>query len=121
MSYHYDWLMRQIEAITAMLQYLATGEKKHAVVIDIEAPTTGADDPLYLQLQALVQRGQICKAEDLLYEALEENGTLALDTARRFYQDLNRLSDEQLTACNFSREEILEGLQTACTLCGIPI
>ena len=38
MSYHYDWLMRQIEAITAMLQYLATGEKKHAAL-----PMSGKD------------------------------------------------------------------------------
>lgn len=121
MSYHYDWLMRQIEAITAMLKYVVSGERTHAVTIDIEAPTTGGDDPLYLQLQALVQRGDICQAENLLYEALEDTGVQALDTARRFYEDLNRLSDETLESNNFSREEILEGLQEACRLCGIPL
>ena len=121
MSYHQDWLMKQIEAITAMLKFVISGKKEHAVIVDIEAPTTSGDDALYLQLQALVRQGRICEAEDTLFEAMEEPDSRVLDAARRFYEDLNRLSDGTLKECNFSREEVLEGLQNVCEAFGIPI
>lgn len=121
MSYHQDWLMQQIEAITATLKYVISGKKEHIVAEDIQAPTPMGDDGLYLQLQALVRQGNICEAEDLLYELMEEPDSRVLDAARRFYEDLNRLSDETLRQCNFSREEILEGLQNVCGQFGIPI
>ena len=121
MSYHQDWLMQQIEAITATLKYVISGKREHVVAEDIQAPTPLGEDGLYLQLQALVSQGNICEAEDLLYEILEEPDSRTLETARRFYEDLNRLSDETLKECNFSREEILEGLQNLCEQFGIPI
>lgn len=120
MSYHYDWIMRQIEAISAMLRYILSGEKTHLVTIDTQELTTSGENELYLQLCALVRQGQICQAEDLLYEALEEPGSLVLDAAMRFYEDLNRLPDETLRKANFSREEILEGLRHVCEIFGIP-
>ena len=121
MSYHQDWLMQQIEAITATLKYVLFGKKEHIVTMDIEAPSTTGDDALYLQLQTLVRQGEICQAEDLLFEAMEDPDSQVLDAARRFYDDLNRLSDETLKECNFSRQEILEGLQTVCEQFGIPM
>ncbi len=121
MSYHQDWLIRQIEAITATLKFVLSGKKTHMVTVDIEAPHSTGDDPLYLQLQALVRQGQICRAEDLLFEAMESPDSMVLDAAQRFYDDLNRLSDDTLKAHNFSRDEILEGLQTVCQQFGIPI
>lgn len=120
MSYHYDFLMRQIESLTAMLRYIVSGEKTHIATVDIEAPTTGGENELYLQLQALVRQERICEAENLLFEAMEEPGHQVLDAAQRFYADLNRLSDDTLQRCNFSRDEILEGLQTVCEQFGIP-
>ena len=120
MSYHYDWLMRQIESITAMLRYVISGEKTHLVTVDIEAPTTAGENELYLLLQSLVRQGKICEAENRLFETLDEPGWQVLDAAQRFYEDLNRLSDEALCDCNFSREEILEGLQEVCSRFGIP-
>lgn len=121
MSYHYDWLMRQIEAISAVLKYIVSGERKHAVAIDVETPTTGDGNPLYLQLSELIRQERLCQAEDLLFEALETPGYPVLDAAQRFYEDLNRLPDETLERCNFPREEILEGLQTVCQRFGIPL
>lgn len=120
MSYHYDWLMRQIEAISAVLKYIVSGERKHVAAIETEAPTTGGGNPLYTQLQELVARGQYCKAENLLFEMLDSPSYQVLDAAQRFYEDLNRLPDEALEAHDFSREEILEGLQTVCQQFGIP-
>ena len=120
MSYHYDWLMRQIEIIAATLAYILSKKKTHiTAAYEASALPTGENE-LYLQLAALVRQGNICQAEDLLFEALEEPGQMALDAALRFYSDLNALSDEDLKAANFSREEILEGLQYVCQVFGIP-
>ena len=121
MSYHQDWLMQQIEAITATLKYVISGKREHIVTEEIKAPTPMGEDGLYLQLQALVRRGDICEAEDLLYEYLEEPDSRTFETARRFYEDLNHLSDEVLKEGNFSREEILEGLQNLCQQFGVPM
>lgn len=120
MAYHQDWLMRQIEAISAMLGYILTGKAASTVTVDEEQLTHSGDNDLYLQLQALVRQGQICKAEDLLYEAMDTPDNAVLDAATRFYDDLNRLSDETLRDANFSREEIYEGLQEVCRVFGIP-
>ena len=118
MSYHYDWLKRQIEIIAATLAYVLSGKKTS--VSDIYA-LPSAENDLYLQLAALVRQGQICRAEDVLLEALEDPTDSVLDAALRFYEQLNALSDETLKAANFSRQEILEGLQHVCHIFGIPI
>ena len=112
--------MRQIEIIAATLAYILSKKKTHiTAAYEASALPTGENE-LYLQLAALVRQGNICQAEDLLFEALEEPGQMALDAALRFYSDLNALSDEDLKAANFSREEILEGLQYVCQVFGIP-
>ena len=120
MSYHQDWLMRQIEAISAMLGYILTGKTPSTVTVEEDQLTHSGDNELYLLLQTLVRQGQICKAEDLLFEAMETPDSGVLDAATRFYSDLNRLSDETLREANFSREEIFEGLQEVCRVFGIP-
>lgn len=120
MSYHYDWIMRQIEAIGAMLRYILSGEKTHLVTFDAQDVTSSGGNELYLQLCAMVRQGQICQAEDLLFEALEEPGRQVLDAAMRFYEDLNSFSDDALKAANFSRGEILDGLRHVCEVFGIP-
>lgn len=121
MSYHQDWLIRQIEAISAMLGFVLTGKKASTITIEEVQLTHSGDNELYLQLQALIRQGQICKAEDLLFEAMESPDSAVLDAATRFYDDLNRLSDETLRSANFSREEIYEGLQEVCHVFGIPM
>jgi hypothetical protein len=68
--------------------------------------------PLDQQLHALVLENNICEAEDLLFEM---SGQLPreqyMEVASQFYQELLWLSDEQLECANFSRQEILDGLE----------
>lgn len=120
MSYHQDWLMQQIEAISTMLGYILFGKTSTKVTVEPTPVSHSGDNELYLRLQAMVRQGQICKAEDMLFAALETPDNGVLDAAKRFYDDLNRLSDETLQDANFSREEILEGLQAVCRVFGIP-
>lgn len=121
MSYHYDWITRQIEIIAATLAYLLSGKKAHVVQIDPTLKQSLGENPLYLQLSALVGLGRICEAENLLYEALEQPDQQVLQAALQFYDDLNSLSDDVLENADFSREEILQGLQHICQIYGIPV
>ena len=120
MSYHYDWIMRQIEIIAATLAYILSKKKTHITAAYEASALPSGENALYLQLAALVRQGRGCQAEDILFDALEEPSDLVLDAALRFYEDLNALSDDTLEAANFSRQEILEGLQHVCDIFGIP-
>jgi hypothetical protein len=64
MSYHYDWLKRQIEIIAAMLAYILA-QKKHSIrsVEEAQAVPSGENE-LYLLLSTLVRQGKLCQAED---------------------------------------------------------
>lgn len=110
MSYHQDWLMRQIEVITTMLAFLLTGKRGKTVSVQEELLTTASGSDLSAQLQVLTAQRKICEAENLLYEAMEEPDDSVLEAAVQFYSRLNTLSDQELEDCSFSREEILSGL-----------
>ena len=115
MSYHQDWLMRQIEAITATLAYILTRKKQHAATVDEKQQTQSGGSGLTEALLALAETGHICAAEDRLFEAIEQDHPEVLEAALAFYTTINHLSDTQLEECNFSREEIKEGLEAVCT------
>ncbi len=120
MSYHQDWLLRQIEAISATLAYLLTGRKSHPVdVVEFEEGLA-ATNALYVRLRMLLHDGDICGAEDLLFQAIDENDPDAPEAAIQFYKDLNKLDDRTLESANFSRQEILDGLRHIGQVYGIP-
>ena len=114
MSYQQDWLMRQIEAITAALIYLLFEQKQHAANIAVAQQTTSELNSLYRSLRNLTDQGKVCAAENLLFEAMDRNHPEAMEAGIRFYADLNRFSDSALEACDFSREEVSSGLQELC-------
>lgn len=121
MSYHQDWLMRQIEAIAATLTYLLTGRKTPAATVMPEEQTLSDTNSLYRLLRCLTQQGRICEAENLLFDAMDRNDPEAAKAGVRFYADINQLSDTALEAQDFSREEILSGLKELCRRCKLDI
>lgn len=61
-------------------------------------------------IQRYVEHGKICAAEDLLFAYCTERPFENLDLiAEDFYQRLEEMSDDDLIAAQFSREEISEG------------
>ena len=63
-------------------------------------------------IQEYVEHGKICAAEDLLFTCCTEYPFENWDLiAEKFYQQLEMMSDADLTAARFSREEISEGYQ----------
>ena len=121
MAYHQDWLMRQIEAISATLAYIVTGKKAHAATIDEKQQYQSGSNALAQKLLAMVSAGDICLGENLLYEAMDDNDPEAAEAALLFYSAVNQLSDTELLERNFSRDEIHEGLKAVCAKYGLDI
>lgn len=119
MSYHEDWLMRQIETmVSAIMSFIFhTSPKSESIETEITLSDT-LDPDKRDTITAFLQKGQICEAENWLYENMNEDDASWLNTAVYFYSELNKLSDEYLAAHNFSREEIESGLSEVCGLYG---
>lgn len=118
--YEKDYIMRLIHGIAQMLAYLWFGKK------ETELPTVMGqecrEDGDYLK--RLIDAGQINAAEDKLFELLEkavwdEKQKAALVIS--FYDYLNLKNDEFLAAADFSRDEIVSGLEDALGRLGMEI
>lgn len=106
--------MRQIEAISAMLTYLLSGEKKHITTVHEETQTLADPNRLYRDLRLLTDQGRICEAENLLFAEMDGYNPEVPEAAIQFYSDINTFSDQALEAHNFSRDEIFSGLKEIC-------
>ncbi len=114
--YHQDWIMQQIERIIQFLIYLLAGERPG---LSDPAEELDNNNALYKRLRYLLDRDRICQAEDLLFEMADGSDRDALYAAILFYRDVNQRTDEELLACHFSREEILDGLRQICSRYGV--
>ena len=119
MYYHKDWFMRQIEAmVSAIISVIFhTSPKSEDIVTEIKI-SDNVDPGKRDTIMAFLQKGKICEAENWLYENIDENDITWLNTAVYFYSEINKLSDEYLSAHDFSREEIESGLSEVCGLYG---
>ena len=77
-------------------------------------------DRIYRKLRDLVDAGEINEAENQLYENLDENDTEHLEMALTFYMYLNQLDDDTLFMANYSREEIVEGINSVSASLALP-
>lgn len=84
----------------------------------IEKSASGAD-LLYKELLCMLGEGEICRAENHLFDSVDVKNKHHLAVALEFYSRLNLLSDEELEKGNFSREEIKEGMVTITSLFGL--
>ena len=108
-----DYIMRQIEGLSPHME----SEELH---LDEDGTLSGSDVLAY-RLKKLLHERRINEAENLLFETLEASplpsyGRTALD----FYREISTLSDEELAAADFSREEIADGLREVQRLLELP-
>lgn len=109
MYFQQDWVLRQIEMLVRFIA--KTVLKKDTPVYEIGERENFTDgDTLHRRLVELIAEGKLCEAEDLLYDRMDSSDSGYLSLALDFYDRLNRLSDEELEAGNFSREEINDGV-----------
>ena len=112
-----DYIMRMIhQVIWAMLKMLFD--------IDTEAPVeTWARDEeekaLLFELFAMVDSGQIGKAEDIVFELADVADRKDLKLILLFFSYLNDKSDEFLREDGFCREELQEDLRTVLAKYGV--
>ncbi len=118
MLYEQDWFMRQIKSFITFLIYVATGKKEEQEQLEAFHAEKGE---LYIRIMDLVDAGDLCQAENLLYEAAENGDRAALSLGLHFYRRINEMTDQELQERNFSREEIMDGLRFLCKQYDLPI
>jgi hypothetical protein len=117
--YEQDWFMRQVQMMVQLVARIVW--KKDTVAYEIgDSANLTQTDYLYKDLRALIDKREICAAENLLFENIDEQNQDFLLLATDFYQRLNELDDDELEAANFSRDEIKTGLSDIMAKFGIP-
>ena len=104
-----DFILRQIRemihAVMSMLFQVNASELSPEVIEDASART------VLEELLALTDEGQIDEAENQLYEMTCDGDRQNLEIGLLFYYNLNGKDDDFLEVHNFSREEIMTGIQ----------
>lgn len=110
MFYEQDWLMKQIQMLVRFVAKVVFGKDTAEYKFLIEESLTGTD-VLYRDIMELVAKGEICQAENLLFDNIDTGNKEHLALALDFYNRLNSLDDEVLERCFFSRTEIKDGVR----------
>jgi len=117
--YKKDWLMDQIEGIINLIsKVFLHKENANYIVSDI---SLSDEDLLYITLNNMIEKREINKAENLLFDEITTLSEKNLAIAINFYSKLNELNDETLKDANYSREEITQGLHDIMQRFGIQL
>ena len=104
-----DFILRpireMIHAVMRMLFQVNASELSPEVIEDASART------VLEELLALTDEGRIDEAENQLYEMTCDGDRQNLEIGLLFYYNLNGKDDDFLEVHNFSREEIMTGIQ----------
>lgn len=115
-----DWLLKQINVVSEFLQKLFTDMETNRKLNENEQYQKESFEFERL-LENLIEEDRINDAENILFEKLETNNLMYATIATRFYDKLKGLSDEKLQKSNYSRDEILQGLNDMCDMFGLEI
>ena len=110
MGYQDDYVMRTISDLVRAIARLVLGKSD----IDYDLPE---DEDKYTDLDRVYKR--LKDAENLLTDELDTDSLDCLEMALTFYMYLNQLKDEELYTANYSREEIVDGINSVCAEYGI--
>lgn len=111
--FHEDYLINQINV---MVRYIAETifnkrDKSYTIKAEKYYEITSQGD-IITYLYDLVDEGKINLAENILFDKINESRDIELfETGVDFYIYLNTKTDEFLLENDFSRQEILDGLE----------
>ncbi|MCX0355979.1 DUF6483 family protein [Clostridium perfringens] len=113
MRFEQDYIKRVIDSIGKMCVAMVSG--KNAIESNIEDNNydmkISEDDLLEIMVKKYANEGNINEAENIIFEAIKSHKTKkSYEIALDFYKHINDYSDEKLKELNFSREEIVDGL-----------
>jgi hypothetical protein len=121
--YEKDYIMRLIHGIARVLMKLLYGYEAEdgdgAIVLKEQEARENND-----YLAGMIDAGQVNEAEEKLFDLLESVGWERREKASlaiAFYDRLNSKDDAFLEAADFSREEIIRGLEDALRLAEMEI
>ncbi|MCI6000640.1 MAG: DUF6483 family protein [Finegoldia magna] len=115
-----DWLLKQINVVSEFLQKLFTDMETNRKLNENEQYQKDSFEFERL-LENLIEEDRINDAENILFKKLETNNLMYATIATRFYDKLKGLPDEKLQKSNYSRDEILQGLNDMCDMFGLEI
>lgn len=114
-----DYVMRTIADLAKAIGGLALGKHSIDYGLPVQLQEDTAAQALYRRMRELAGRGEVNEAENQLFEELDEGDREYLEMALAFYLYLNEFDDEFLYTNNYSREEIVEGINAAAARFGI--
>lgn len=111
-----DWFERQVEALGKALAGAIFGKEKLEELFEkyeaVLTQETLDEDILERILKKHIENGELCTAEDLLFDSLKEESTpQKVIVGLNFYNKLNEFDEKYLKDHNFSKEEIKEGIE----------
>ena len=111
MDYEQDYVMRMIKDMVRELALVLFGKKDIRYEIPEENDRTDADN-LYMKILHMADQGEINEAENILLTEIPEDTPDYHVMKTDFYQHISEYSDDFLAEHNYTREEILEGLES---------
>lgn len=108
-----DYILKMIKSALQGIAYILKGKKSIEENIDLkrENIVLNEEELLELTIIHLLSECKINEAENILFESIKKNKSPKyLSLAFFFYNEINEWSNEKLSDCNFSRDEILNGL-----------
>lgn len=110
MGFQDDYILRMIENMGRALAGIILGRRAAEYVLPEENEFTDTDF-LYRDLTKMADEGDINSAENILLTEMKEGDKRYLEMAIGFYQYINNFSDDFLEENQYSRQEILDGLE----------
>ena len=110
MYFEQDWIMRQIEMLIQFVTRMIFHKDSISYKI-VDETNLSQTDLLYKRLRNLIRERKICEAENMLFENIDADNKEYLALALDFYQTINQMTDDELEAHNFSKQEINDGIE----------
>ena len=105
-----DYIMRIIKEMVRILFSLMLGKRYVAVEMERDNGYEVSGRKLS-ELLELIDRGEINKAENLLFENLYYSDKNSIAAAALFYQYLSEKGEEFLVEHDYSKEEVFDGIK----------
>ena len=105
-----DYLMRIIKEMVRILFSLMFGKRYVSVEREIRNRYEISGNDLN-DLLSLIDQGHVNTAENILLSSIDYGNKNDVAFAALFYQYLSEKEEDFLAQCNYTREEVLEGMK----------
>jgi len=105
-----DYIMRMIKEVSRVLFSILLGKKYVRVEME-EENKYGVSGKRLDEYKAMIDRGDINEAENILLEDIDYGNTEEVAAAVLFYQYISQKGEDFLRLNDYSEEEVLDGLK----------